>query len=277
MSKRSQNLAQEWYEQFLFEKPLNETFWFDQGHQLGVHWTNSKEGRELVRQWIYTSEGKLAFDRLKDQVEALKHQIVWITRHRDFIKSNLFDLYQFYLDPRIRLSWIHGSDKTMVSFHAESGPFIEVKSLRWLDRDILRNFMMIKLIEGKAQERACRLSTDISLTIERPAFSLKSYQMKLQQITDRGILVRFDGGHIIEQIARGDGWMIKASAQHGPFRVLNGKVNFNVTYPSFGGNNDQHYILLRYDQFEHIHAVSEIAKEIHEWSQAVREITKKAA
>lgn len=277
MSKKADQWAQQWYEEFLFRGPLEEIFWFDDKKQMGAHWSNCHEGREFVRQWIYSTNGKEAFQQLKDQLESLKSQTVWLTRHRDFVKSNLFDLYQFYLDPRIRLGWIHGSDKTMVSMHSESGPFVEVKSLRWLDREILKKFMLIKLIEGKAQERDYRLSTNINVTLERPDFSLKSYKIKVEQITQKGLLLRFDGGHVIEQIARGDGWKINADKSAGEFRALNGKVQFNVTFPTFGGINNQHYLFLKFDQFEYGQKVAEISQEVIDWSESLHRLMKKAA
>lgn len=277
MSGQTKKWVEDWYEGFLGTGQIEEIFWFENKNQLGIHWANSAEGRARVRDWVKTTEGKIAYQELEAKLFKLKETTIWLSRNRDFIKCSLYELYQFYLDPRIRTSWMQGSDKTMVSFMSEAGPFVELRSLRWLDREILKNFFLLKLINGQAQERECRLSTNMKVQVQQEDYDINSYELSIHQISQKGILLKVEGSHLFEKLMRGKRWTVLGNTALGAYDCFQGRVNFNIYQPSFGGSQDQHFLFMNYQQFENAENLQSIVQTINEWNKFSKQLMKKAA
>jgi len=277
MSGQTKKWVEDWYEGFLGTGQIDETFWFENKNQLGIHWANSPEGRVWVREWVKTPQGKIAYQELEDKLESLKQTTIWLSRNRDFIKCNLYELYQFYLDPRIRTTWMQGSVKTMVSFMSEAGPFVELRSLRWLDRDILKNFFLLKLINSQAQERDCRFSTNLKIEAQQEDYDIKSYELSVHQVSQKGILLKVEGSHVFEKLMRGKNWTILSNKKLGQYDCFNGRVHFKFSQPSFGGSLDQHFLFMNYQQFENADKLKTIVHTIEEWTKYSKQLIKKAA
>ena len=92
-----------------------------------------------------------------------------------------------------------------------------------------------------------------------------------------GVLLKVQGTHVLEQLIRGKGWSIANDKKLGEQNVFYGKVQFDLSQPSFGGALDQHYIFMNYNQFENPKMTSEIGREVKEWNQYSKRLNKKAA
>jgi hypothetical protein len=159
--------------------------------QLKFHWANWNKTCLLQKQRAESDFSKL--EHLDKSLELLKSYPIWYQRNLETIKSNLYELYTSYLDPRLKMTWHDLQSNTQVSLHHESGPYISLTSMRWMDKETYSLFIFRKLLTSYYPMRQFRISSEISLTGEVDHSPLSRIDLKITQFTKKGIIIAING------------------------------------------------------------------------------------
>lgn len=163
----------------------------NQTGSLSFHWADWVETC-LLQSHITNSDYALSkrMGDLKDNIEMLKFTPVWLDKSGRRIKATLYELYQSYFDPRMRMILFEGpKDRFLVSLQGPQGPFIDVPSLRWFDKDIYLNFVFLGLIKKNMPFRKFRLRFNAPadfISKDQNLFSM--IKISCHQITREGII-----------------------------------------------------------------------------------------
>lgn len=178
------------FQNYLNADQLDSPLMFQDSGIVSFHWANDKLTSSYVKELYKNDDGdvKERFEDLKLTLEKLKNFPVWLMSKRGQIKSDLHNLYQCYLDPRLKTNWFH-MEEILVSMNHEAGPFSSIKSMRWFDKDIYAQFIYVKMLESWVPQRNFRLSLDIPLEIRAGGSPFHTISAKIHQISSHGLVL----------------------------------------------------------------------------------------
>jgi hypothetical protein len=165
------------------------------------HWAN----------WFRTSDhtkaqlqsGNRQHEDILRRLEAARDSEIWIRNRERIVKTSLYELYLYYLDPRVRMVWFARDQEAQVSLHGDAGPFVSLSSLRWLDRDLYGSFIHNKILTtDTVPRRSFRLSTDWPINCRIDNSPLMEFQASLHQFSQAGAVIRVKGRHNIARLER---------------------------------------------------------------------------
>lgn len=159
--------------------------------QLKFHWANWD--RTCLLQKSMSSTGCSKMEAMDEALELLKSSPIWYQRNLVTVKSNLYELYSSYLDPRLKVTWHELQNDTHVSLHHESGPYISLTSMRWMEKETYELFIYKKLITGYHPMREFRVSSLIELTGDIDHSPLSRIDLKITQFTKKGMIIAING------------------------------------------------------------------------------------
>jgi hypothetical protein len=161
--------------------------------QLKFHWANWDKTCLLQKSFSESDKSKL--DLMNEALELLKSYPVWYQRNLVTVKSNLYELYSSYMDPRLKMTWHDLQKDTHVSLHHESGPYISLTSMRWMDKETYELFIYKKLLTSYHPMREFRVSSLIKATGEIDHSPLSKIDLKITQFSKKGMIVAISGHH----------------------------------------------------------------------------------
>ncbi len=186
LKKETQKLIQDYLKSHSLSQPLE----IGKNNILSFHWANDKLSTGYVKN-LYESEGQKEAKRreeLERELYSLKETPIWLMSRHGQLKSDLYNLYLCYLDPRLRTQWFE-LEEILVSMNHEAGPFQSLKSMRWLDKDIYARFIYHKMITSWVPQRSFRLSLDIPLEIRAGGSPFGVLNGKIHQISTHGLVL----------------------------------------------------------------------------------------
>lgn len=185
---------------YLFRNKLNESCYFSENKVVGFHWANDKVASEYYRNQYEQKNSKFheRAETLRGELDALKHFNIWLMSKRGQLKTTIYNLYECYLDPRLKYQWFDIED-ILVSTQHEAGPFCSVKSMRWFDKEIYSKFIYLKMLEDCVPQRSFRLNLNIPLEMRADGSPFGAIQGRISQLTEHGILVNFTNGNPIKE------------------------------------------------------------------------------
>ena len=181
-------------QKYLREKDLSSFLSFGESSPIGFHWANDRNSSAFVKElFAHNPKEQEAFrlEQLEGELDTLKDIPIWLMSRRGQLKSDLFNLYQCYLDPRLKTQWFD-IEEILVSTSHEAGPFSSVKGMRWFDATIYAKFIYLKLIQACAPQREFRLSLDVPIEIRAGGSPLGSIKGRLHQISAHGIVLNLE-------------------------------------------------------------------------------------
>lgn len=170
---------------------LNEEMKISENGQLKFHWANWSKTCLLQKEVILGDEEKL--ESIDTFTQVLKNYPIWYQRNLKTVKSTLFDLYQSYMDPRLKLKWHEHQKETLVSLHHEAGPYVPLTSMRWMDKETYSLFIFKKLLTGFYPMREFRVTSDLNLMGMINCSPLNEAEVKITQFSNRGMIISVDG------------------------------------------------------------------------------------
>ncbi|WP_417336791.1 hypothetical protein [Halobacteriovorax marinus] len=176
---------------YIHSNTFKDNFEISSNGELFFHWANWRETCKLQKDLL--GKGIDQIDFIDNTLEALKTKTIWFQRNLKSVKSNLYELYEAYLDPRLKVTWHDFQKNTLVSLHHEAGPFISLTSMRWMDKSTYSFFVYRKLLTGYFPLREFRLSANIELMAEVNNSPLSQMKMKLTQFSKQGVILSIDG------------------------------------------------------------------------------------
>jgi hypothetical protein len=161
---------------------------------VGFHWANDRSSSHFVKELFNGNPKEQEINRLEQleqDLAVLKDIPIWLMSRRGQLKSDLYNLYQCYLDPRLKNQWFD-LEEILVSTAHEAGPFASIKSMRWFDANLYAKFIYLKMINSWVPQRDFRLSLDIPIEIRAGGSPLGSIQGRLHQISGHGIVLNLE-------------------------------------------------------------------------------------
>lgn len=189
---------------------------------LKLHWSNWNHLLFDIQKKIKNG-GELSTNTEISQIlDQYKNIEVFIKNKNGSLKSNLFDLYSYYLDPRLRELWFDLNEETLLSFKCESGPFIRLQSMRWFNFEIYKFFVFQRLLSNTgATARSFRMSVHLPVKCEFPDSVLDPITTNIVQITARGFLMKVNSKADLHALKLGE--KVKYFANLDPFILSQGK------------------------------------------------------
>jgi len=194
------NQIKEKLDHYLFKNKLNELCYFSDNQVVGFHWANDKVAADYFREMYGSNSAQFSerVDALKGELENLKYFNIWLMSKRGQIKTTIYNLYQCYLDPRLKHQWFDLED-ILVSTQHEAGPFCSIKSMRWFDKEIFSKFIYLKMLENCVPQRSFRMNLNIPLEMRADGSPFGAIAGKISQMNDYGLLVHFVNGNPIKE------------------------------------------------------------------------------
>ncbi len=176
------------FQSYLTKEKLSTPLFFGDNNVLSFHWSNDKLASDYVKT-LHEGKGKQhRVEGLREELEELKNIPLWLMSRRGQVKSDLHNLYQCYLDPRVKTHWFH-LEEILVSTNHEAGPFSSLKAMRWFDKDIYAKFIYLKMLESWVPQRSFRLSLNIPIEIRAGGSPFQSIAAKVHQVSAHGIVL----------------------------------------------------------------------------------------
>lgn len=176
------------FESYLTREDLSTPLYFGTNGVLSFHWSNDKLSSDYVKTLHEGRSQNIRLNNLSNELERLKELPLWLMSRRGQVKSDLHNLYQCYLDPRLKSHWFD-LEEILVSTNHEAGPFSSLKSMRWFDKDIYAKFIYKKMLEAWVPQRSFRLSMDIPIEIRAGGSPFQAVSAKIHQVSAHGLVL----------------------------------------------------------------------------------------
>ncbi|EQC45626.1 hypothetical protein [Bacteriovorax sp. Seq25_V] len=158
---------------------------------LKLHWANWNKLVNHLHSSIDRGEDITPVNEVNLMLDQYKEVELWIINKQGSIRSNLYELYTYYLDPRLRELWFELNEETLISFKSSSGPFIRLQSMRWFNFDIYKLFVYQKLLSKSGViPRSFRLSVKIPMRCEFIDSVLDAIDTTIVQVSKAGMLMK---------------------------------------------------------------------------------------
>lgn len=237
--------------------------------ELSFHWMNWAESCRALKKNI---KGYNSYD-LKVQIDttldALKTQMVWVCNKITVKKITLFELYESYLDSRIRLNWFNRFEEILYSLYSAHGPFISLSTMKWFNFEVYELFIMKRVLTENYPLRTFRLNARIpcNLTIDPTLYKLE-HCMNIHELSETGvvfkitdrryifkiinspqIILEFNLGKYLTIINKNADEIIPALQAEAPIVNLSYSINTSV----FKKNNNLKMLSKSYRRMEFLH------------------------
>lgn len=180
--------------EYLSHAPLESFLNLDAGGKLFFHWANWARTCRLQRELHAGNPARL--DALEKSLDSLKRVEVWLKSPKGTIVTSLHELYESYLDPRLRVS-LFGSNglplnerEILYSDAGEAGPFSRLAAMKWFDKNIYALFVFRKLLLGFVPQRQFRLGSSASAVWWLKSSPLEAVTTTVHQVSARGVLFK---------------------------------------------------------------------------------------
>jgi len=126
---------------------------------------------------------------LDHELASYKNDKVWVRGKRSESVLSMYDLYEFFLDSRIRYLWHDSIDNILISTTGKNGSYSHITDKKWFDHSIYKKFVLRQIINNNFINRSFRVGSDLKCAVIMSEFIKK--ESILHQITDKGLLFRF--------------------------------------------------------------------------------------
>lgn len=155
-----------------------------------VQWSDFGKACELLRSSLPENEiFSLEMKKKKTALELLRGVPVWLRRPGKVWQTNLFDLYQLYLNPSSLGEGLNLYQKMDISFLSGTGPFQKMAITECLNPTTHQDFVLLGLMNKSLPQRGFRLRFGVRILLEYAERFEKSALIQLEQMTDRGFLL----------------------------------------------------------------------------------------
>jgi len=193
--KTKQLLLQE----YLGKKDLTEILIL--ADNLTFHWANWDQTCLLQRKIYKNFNQNFHLSTLNNSLNELRNKPIWLCNKVKVLKSDLYSLYESYLDSRLRMTWFERKEEILFSFESEQGPYQTLTTMKWLDKKIYSKFVLRKILLDYFTLRSFRLNT-ILPTVFKLNNDVNFYHDKVEvhQISEAGIILKFKDKNFFNKI-----------------------------------------------------------------------------
>lgn len=169
--------------------------------ELSFHWANWDQTCLAQRRHYKNFNNNYHLMKLNETLQQLKNKPVWLCNKVKVIRTDLFSLYESYLDSRLRLTWFERKDEILFSSDSEQGPYFTLTSMRWLDKEIYAQFVMRKILLEHYTLRSFRLNATIPVHFKLDN-DVKVYEDKvmIHQLSEFGFIFKITDKNFLNKI-----------------------------------------------------------------------------
>lgn len=169
--------------------------------ELTFHWANWDQTCMAQRKHYKNFNNNFHLMRLNQNLQELKLKPVWLCNKIKVMKSDLYSLYESYLDSRLRLTWFERKDEILFSFESEQGPYYTLTSMKWLDSEIYSQFVMRKILLEQYTLRSFRLNASIPLMFKfNNDVNTYSEKVLIHQLSEAGFIFKIKDKNFLNKI-----------------------------------------------------------------------------
>ncbi len=183
--------------------------------ELTFHWANWDQTCLAQRKHYKNFNNNYHLMRLNQTLQELKSKPVWLCNKIKVIKSDLYSLYESYLDSRLRLTWFERKDEILFSFDGEQGPYFTLTSMKWLDNEIYSKFVMRKILLEHYTLRSFRLNANIPIVFKLNN-DVNEYGDKvlIHQLSEVGFIFKIKDKNFLNKIKNSSILELKIPTKH---------------------------------------------------------------
>ena len=234
--KRKKALKETNFLDYLNSEALNKEFFLTKNKNLSFHWANWSETCEYQKDFLFKDvSNEVKLKNLNDELAELKKTEVWLKNKRGSIKMSLYDVYEGYLDNRLRMTWFE-RDGSLISFENEAGPYNSLANMRWFNQNIYAAFMFRKLLTQPVPYRGFRVGLDAPITGRFDNSPLNATNMAIHQASEYGVILKVEGKSNLAKLKNAE--TIQLEIDVTPFLDTCGE-EYDQTIESFGKYDSQ--------------------------------------
>lgn len=204
-------------------------------NELSFHWANWDQTCLAQRKHYKNFNNNYHLIRLNQTLQELKLRPVWLCNKIKVIKSDIYSLYESYLDSRLRLTWFERKDEILFSFESEHGPYFTLTSMKWFDTEVYSQFVMRKILLEHYTLRSFRLNANIPILFKMNN-DVNEYKEKviIHQLSEVGFIFKFSDKNFINKIKNSTMVELKIPVNHYKNLEL---MNVESSYKKLEENN----------------------------------------
>lgn len=187
--------------------------------ELSFHWANWDQTCLAQRRHYKNFNNNFHLLRMNQALQELKSKPVWLCNKVKVIRTDLFSLYESYLDSRLRLTWFERKEEILFSYDSEQGPYYTLTSMKWLDKDIYSQFVMRKILLEHYTLRSFRLNATIPVQFKMDT-DVQTYQDKVEihQLSEMGFIFKITDKNFLNKIKNSN--MLEMAIPVNPYKKI---------------------------------------------------------
>lgn len=183
--------------------------------ELTFHWANWDQTCLAQRKHYRNFNNNFHLLRLNNTLQELKTKPVWLCNKIKVLKSDLYSLYESYLDSRLRLTWFDRKDEILFSFDGEQGPYFTLTSMKWLNNEMYSQFVFRKILLEHYTLRSFRLNANIPVVFKLNN-DVNEYADKvmIHQLSEVGFIFKIKDKNFLNKIKNSSMLELKIPVNH---------------------------------------------------------------
>lgn len=199
-TKRKKIVKTSSFTEYLNSDSLVSDFLLTKNGNLSFHWANWNETCKYQKEYLDKDiSNEIKLKNLNDELSELKKTDVWLKNKRGCMKMNLYDVYEGYLDNRLRMTWFE-RDGILMSFENEAGPYNSLANMRWFNNKIYAAFMFRKLLTQPVPQRGFRVGLSAPILCKFDNSPLNTAEFTLHQASEYGVILKVNGKNNLSKI-----------------------------------------------------------------------------
>lgn len=180
--------------EYLLEGDLRDVFKVTKSGNLTFHWANWVNTCEFQKKQIATSKEALSrLEKFTQELYKIKSVPVFLQNTIAQNQVTLYDLYEGFLDNRVRRMWFANEKELLISTNSCAGPYTALSYMKWFDKDIYASFVYRKILTMHMPCRQFRLGMNLPLSCHYDDYPLHSTEFVIHQINEHGVLLKIEG------------------------------------------------------------------------------------
>ncbi len=168
---------------------------------LTFHWADWEKTCVMQKTRFKNFNNGQSLTNLNRSLQELKNQVIWLSNKSQVLKSTVYDLYESYMDSRLRLTWFDRKDEILFSYESEHGPYYTVTSMKWMTKEVYSKFIYRKILTEHYMLRGFRLKTHIPLMLKLDKdFVDHSNKISVHQISKHGVILKVNDKNFLNKI-----------------------------------------------------------------------------
>lgn len=198
--KRKKALKETSFMEYLNNSSLVSEYFLTENKNLSFHWSNWSETCQYQKEYLFKDvANEVKLKNLNDELADLKKTEVWLKNKRGCVKMSLYDIYEGYLDNRLRMTWFE-RDGILLSFENEAGPYTSLTNMKWFNKNIYSAFMFRKLLTKQIPFRGFRVGLSAKMEGRFDSSPLNTAEVTLHQASEYGVILKLAGRNNLSKL-----------------------------------------------------------------------------